>query len=574
MGSGKSMKSPPGSVKSPPPPQPAQDGDLSPVESIYSSLLSAYGAEDSAENRHSQDTAATQHSFVEPSSPKVLPKDRIEAGHLKLDIVSPFALPTPVSSKMNTNQQAQPQGRHQQCPPTPPEKDDNHSMRPITPKSSKVALPSPPASDNISVVAGQSPTQPQLWRRRSLKAVKPLTVPELKLISSHGSTASTQQLTSTVDNDHSSLPKPVASRMETRSDSPILNGLQDFSGQTIEPSTSQRSLQGNLSAAATMGHKNSRETLDGFSEYAQELEQGMSNGAYEAHQYSPATMSPEYGGPPTPEYEKDETLPGAQAIYSPTSPRSLTPPEDARPLSMIPESPERTVESTTAAAATTPAAPLPALPPRNSSRPSSRPGSSSASAPATAGMPRSASRSPPEGPTVIVSGASLAPSPEIRAAAHGRSTSSVSIPASAAEATDDGDTSTIKAPLSPRPATAAPTQAATVVKMVPPSPTGPQPGDPTYFPMRHYLLNHVERGTVLPAAPLKKSQLECFAGHYRFVTSRNEAHPLACQSCDMRDNGARFTCSHCNVRLCAECMEVLMVNGRDLVKLVEMLRGD
>lgn len=104
----------------------------------------------------------------------------------------------------------------------------------------------------------------------------------------------------------------------------------------------------------------------------------------------------------------------------------------------------------------------------------------------------------------------------------------------------------------------------------PMSPTVAKPGDPAYFPMR--VVEPVAPGACLPAAPLKRTQTECFGGHYRFLASRNEDHPLACQACHIRDSGARFTCAHCAVRICADCREVLMMNGRDLEKLVEMLK--
>lgn len=172
-----------------------------------------------------------------------------------------------------------------------------------------------------------------------------------------------------------------------------------------------------------------------------------------------------------------------------------------------------------------------------------------------------------------------------------RSTSAASVPT--IEVTDDGDASTIKAPASPRPTTSstmttaaaapvaaaqkkeaagppAPGDYADLYSTPPMSPNVAQPGDPTYFPMR--VIEPVAPGSCIRAAPLKQTQLECFGGHYRFLASRNEDHPVACQSCRVEDKGARFTCAHCAVRICADCREVLMMNGRDLEKLVEMLK--
>lgn len=91
--------------------------------------------------------------------------------------------------------------------------------------------------------------------------------------------------------------------------------------------------------------------------------------------------------------------------------------------------------------------------------------------------------------------------------------------------------------------------------------------------MRHYLARPIAPGTVLQAPAIKQTQLECFAGHYRFVMSRNEGHPLACQTCSIRDNGLRYACAHCAVRVCKDCCDVLMMNGRNVGQLVEMLRS-
>lgn len=190
----------------------------------------------------------------------------------------------------------------------------------------------------------------------------------------------------------------------------------------------------------------------------------------------------------------------------------------------------------------------------------------------------------------------------LHAATHKRSTSSASVPTIAIS--DDGDTSTIKGgssspTTSPQPSdnndsnttmiSRTSTAFSTVVAGPPPpprlqaiyhdtpltptSPTSARPGTPAYFPMRHYVVRPVAPGTVLAAPPLKPSQLACFAGHYRFLAARNESHPLACATCTVADNAMRYACSHCHVRLCKACCDVLMINGRDLGKLVEMLKA-
>lgn len=330
-----------------------------------------------------------------------------------------------------------------------------------------------------------------------------------------------------------------------------------------------------------MGNKKSRESLDGFSQYAQEVEDSMGADNYKAAEYSPARLSPdvpEIRRPPTPEYSTDETRSDDPAIYSPVSP--MTPPDDPRPLSVIQEDPE--VSTGAGAGATAPpAGPLPGLPPRSSSR--LAPGAAAAvqaRVPYTANSPGSRNAAGPAG---------LAPSPAIQpftsshhqqqqqtqAQVHSRSISTNSVPS--IKVTDDGDASTIKAPASSTSSSSHPSAPAADEGEDEEQERGPaaQPGEPAYFPMLQHAakMAPVACGAVLPAAPLRRAQLECFAGHYRLVASRNEDHPVACQSCRVADAGARFTCAHCAVRVCADCRDVLMMNGRDLGKLVEMLQS-
>lgn len=143
--------------------------------------------------------------------------------------------------------------------------------------------------------------------------------------------------------------------------------------------------------------------------------------------------------------------------------------------------------------------------------------------------------------------ASLSPS-------HVKSTSSTSIPSIAIS--DDGDASTIK------PSSGAGEEAGPAGPVVPAS-----PGEANYFPAAEYSKLFFP-GDVIPAPPVKASQLDCFTGHARFVASKNEQHPVACMACKVEDAGARFCCSHCTVRICGGCREALAANGRDLAKII------
>ncbi|KKY30958.1 hypothetical protein UCDDA912_g09097 [Diaporthe ampelina] len=158
--------------------------------------------------------------------------------------------------------------------------------------------------------------------------------------------------------------------------------------------------------------------------------------------------------------------------------------------------------------------------------------------------------------------ASLAPS-------HVKSISSTSIPSIAIS--EDGDASTIKASRSPQPTH--PYHEATKQQLAPSSSaaSGPvvpaSPGEANYFPAAEYSRLFFP-GDVIPAPPIKASQLGCLTGHSRFVASKNEQHPVACMACRVEDAGARFCCSHCAVRICSGCREALAANGRDLAKII------
>lgn len=566
-------------VQSPPHPQPAQGGNVSPVESL-SSIFSAYGTEDSSATRYSEDTTATGYSFMEPSppNPKVLPKDTLVGGSTKLDLVSPLYLPTPVSSEMKSiaphlQHGAGLEGHSDSRPPTPPTKE---IQRPMTPKNPE-ALASAPSGQKItsSSMADQSPSQPQLWRRRSLKSDKPLTVPQLKLTSSHGSTAASTQEAGIPQQDTSSLPRPRAPFAGSALDSPILKGFQSFPGRNIRPSPSDKTLPRNP-RPEIMDNTKPKEDLDGFSQYAQEVEDG-----YKASEAGPA-MSPHIQRPPTPEYHHDESPVDANVptMRSPTSPASpVTPPTEGRPLSIIPEDIIRSA-ATHAPAAPPPSGPLPSLPPRSSSRGPPPPGSGSGRlglprSPAPPGRSSPGAASPSAASPAAASPAaasppapaSVAPMADPLSPSHVKYTSSTSVPSIAIS--DDGDASTIKAVNSPKPAPFRPE-----IKQLAPSnseESGPSmpasPGEPNYFPAAEYSRLFFP-GDIIPAPPIKASQLDCFTGHARFVSSKNEQHPVACMACKVEDANARFCCSHCSVRICGGCREALAVNGRDLGKIL------
>ncbi|KUI62645.1 hypothetical protein VP1G_09762 [Cytospora mali] len=459
----------------------------------------------------------------------------------------------------------------------PPSSPTKGSQTPTTPNDSK-ALPSVPAeltSTSPKSLTNQSASQPQLWRRRSVKSDKTLAVAELKLTLSHGSTAaSTQQADSPLAQD-SPLSKPLPPVVRPQPDSPILKSPESNPGHIIRPSASNKSLPRDP-PTEFKGNKKSKDDLDGFSQYAQEVENRIANGTYKASDLSPArTRTPEIRHPPTPDYAEDETRGvDVRANMSPASPvYPITPPNDGRPLSMIPEDFVKGSGSTRAGPP--PTGPLPALPPRSSSR-------SSPSAPVTPrnSLPRysaPAGRATPEATSSAAVHAYDSQAGGYLSPRHAQNISSAFAPS--IEVSDDDDFSTIRPSSSSRHATSTATNghnsnngdyAAAEKEATNGVPASP--GEPDYYPVLQNYGVYLP-GDVIPAPPLKEIQLDCFSGHAVFVFSKNDDHPVGCMACKVEDKNARFTCSHCSARLCVRCRDALMVNGRDLRGWVEALMG-
>ncbi|KAI1435502.1 hypothetical protein GGR50DRAFT_694037 [Xylaria sp. CBS 124048] len=71
--------------------------------------------------------------------------------------------------------------------------------------------------------------------------------------------------------------------------------------------------------------------------------------------------------------------------------------------------------------------------------------------------------------------------------------------------------------------------------------------------------------------PLAERHHACYAKHYKLTRSHNSVYPLACQTCGVADNGRRLMCSHCHLRICAPCADLLLANGRDLRTMMAVL---
>jgi hypothetical protein len=191
----------------------------------YSSLLSAY------DSPRSSSVTSPKGAFDPKSSYSVVSPtlDTQRNG-------APSEAPTRDLPSLPSDQNAQkqehngnriPEGDSKELPPPPPLKDAQRSNpRPRTPTGLQTEIAQPSTSAITGSPLGNgSPQQEQLWRRRSLKADKSLAVPDLKLVSSHGSTAASAQNTEQGGSDLFSQPFPLPPRSNP---------------ETLEPATTQR----------------------------------------------------------------------------------------------------------------------------------------------------------------------------------------------------------------------------------------------------------------------------------------------------------------------------------------------
>ncbi|KAK4237405.1 hypothetical protein C8A03DRAFT_16045 [Achaetomium macrosporum] len=243
----------------------------SPVGSI-SSLLSAY----------------SNHTADSPQSPSENSGKAILSSTYSYSIVSPTLDTQRSSAQSDAPAQALPplprsdqnaqteesngrrifeQGNEELPPPLPLKDAQPGAARPQTPTTVQAQTTQPKTSSVAgSPLGNDSPQQEQLWRRRSrsLKNERRLAVPELKLISSHGSTAASAQNTAQ-SGPSSSFSQPITllpgsdpetSKPATAPRAPPRGANGGLPGRNIrpEPVSEQATAQGE----ASMGQDASR----------------------------------------------------------------------------------------------------------------------------------------------------------------------------------------------------------------------------------------------------------------------------------------------------------------------------
>ncbi|KAK4245384.1 hypothetical protein C7999DRAFT_34223 [Corynascus novoguineensis] len=312
-----------------PNPLPSPGGSISSLLSAYSNHTSDEPL--SASENPPNDTLNPQstYSFVSPNSNVQKSSAQYEAPTRDLP-----SLPFDQKAQMQEVRSWVTGGENrEELPPPPPSKDPQRTLpRPQTPPDLQLQA----TQASTSVTAGSplgrgSPQQGELWRRRSIKADKTLAVPDLKLVSSHGSTAASVQNTSQSRQNSQPFPLPPQSKLEAlepaatqRAPPRSVNG--GLPGRNIRPALSEGS--------ASQGGRGMGQKVSQLKENPENGKSGRSGeeGLDGQQTRAPATVSPATSvavSPvsaarlPTPDYgANDVKSPLPDTAVSPMSPAS------------------------------------------------------------------------------------------------------------------------------------------------------------------------------------------------------------------------------------------------------------
>lgn len=538
----------------------------SPDDSPLSSLLSSY----SDSNRSSDSTQLSSNGGTTPVSTGTHQQDSYPAFavspelqgsgqvsptldelfftplsiHPTDDVINKGSNGTGIPERSGGSQEAA-----KQLPP-PPVKESRSEQR----QTSPAYHPKPVSESTPQPTVVDSPqAQPQIWRRRSLKAEKNLAVSALQLVSSHGSTASTSSSTgpppgpppkdsaqlqpnnSTTSstspaNNRSPLPltpnagfpgrniRPVASRQQLGEE-----GSDNMGQEASRLKNTLKKAGGNGGGGPGVTHKDSQSSLPRFAVF-------------------PATDNAPVQRLPTPEYDSGDLLksPIVETIVSPVSPASSPDlPSERRQPPVAPHE-----------------KPLP--PPATST-----PGLSQK--PSLQGL---ASRSPAGLPSNPAASRNEAPQPQNQFPAR---TTSKAQPQTIAQPVQKGRTLSETGSIE----TVKPHVRDFAFSGNDYKPVAEEPRETEYtdnpgaerFPRSW--ANQIPEGTIFQPVPISARHHGCITKHQLMHQCRNTFYPLACQACGLKDSSWRFTCSSCNLRICKSCRTSLRKAGGDLHALRE-----
>ncbi|KPM43489.1 hypothetical protein AK830_g3051 [Neonectria ditissima] len=574
----------------------------SPAQSI-NSILSAY-SRTSGESLIRSSDAATNSTHQ--SEANTSPSRQAPPASTKTQ-----TLISPSSTTLSTTRLPQTQQQHG-APNLPFE--SNRPAPPPPTKDTKFGLPKSPAPNRApaQIVDTSSPPQPQLWRRRSTKAERSLELPDLKLITSHGSTAAT----------HSAVQQPVAQPAAQSSAQPYLpSGVVKVSTlayqqpQSNQPQVAPAAVPAPEQAAETetqiMGSGSSKLTR-----LKDKLHTIHRRGKSSSDTTSDSTGRPGAQRPPTPEYQKqDVKTPLVDSFISPLSPASspeplteLSPPlakELPKPPPQVPVQHEPAQDSTRVLSPNvSPVDSKPvtrkALPPLNQYLSESKPlpAPKEASEPIAPAQANNEVKPHPEQKLQVVTETKME-SPAIGSLPP-LITEEVRFPNYSV------DSPTSRAPYSADVPTRFPPRGSSVRSNAPrpleqfrqpaaePDPRlvssesqgflyrgrdgtlypemkvtrDPDP-EAAYFPRQAD--GFLSGGEVFKAPTLKDSHFSCYQGHRTMNRRSNRNYSLACQSCEKPDSEDRWACTFCHLRICESCFTMLDRQERDLRHLIEGL---
>ncbi|KAK0711102.1 hypothetical protein B0H67DRAFT_555138 [Lasiosphaeris hirsuta] len=568
-------------------PAPVSPASPSPVGSI-SSFLSAY-SNHTSESTPRSSTNSNSDSIDAKGSYSIGPPGR----ETKDSGVSLSALSDQNAQKQDSFGQRTPATYGQGLPPPPPLKDVQRG--PPGPQTQTDQLPTATHTTS-SPLANSSPSQEQLWRRRSVRSEKNLAVRDLKLVSSHGSTAASGPTTSQgapVSPNPQSLPtrlqdQPEAAAPAARTRVPVPRSTNaSLPGRNIRPVASRQQI---VPQDGNMGQKTSNLTVSGPEIIKGEFsnKQDASRAPRPTPTMSPMKSMPNIAAPPsvvrlpTPEYEfNDVKSPVIQSVVSPVSPASSPdlptgsvlaaqhrPTGDAEgQIRQVKSSPALALKANNPGFSMRPPMGLPASPAVNRKpnqmpfpsrttsrigdeqpRPSPAAGRREPAGPVTLSVPKQREqqqfRPVPDGGRTISENGSTASDETVKPKALdlgnlANSNAGTTLPAPVAE--DD------ESELTDHPGAA-------------------------LFPRNWYIPLPVDQ--VMEARPLQDKHFRCLTSHRYMTASRQRVNPIACRTCGHKDRVAEcFICSACHINICAGCNGNLRRFRGNLDKLLRHIDG-
>lgn len=567
---------------------PAFPSDDSPLSSLFSDYTDSNRSSDSTHLSHDTATSVSSAHESFQASPE-LDSSRFPAtaaaGTPKPDELF-FAHSSSQLMKENGSHNQERSGQTQQTA------GNNTKDLPLLPPTdlaiqtqSQLTLSAPkPSPETARPQAPQS--QPQIWRRRSLTAEKNLTVTELKLVSSNGSTTLTSSIPAPEAPPKQPSPtllQPQDSKTTSGAAAPARSPLTPtpnaaFPGRNIRPAPSRQQLSED--GPDSMGQEVSRvkNTLRKADGSQIPGAAGPRNTPSPPLRTSPPSAAPHskstsISSPvrlPTPEYNADDCK-GAivETILSPVSPASSPElPIEPRPRAVQETKDGMSVKNSGSSGPSQTwsiqeslygLAPKP-LPQSLGVRspaglpPSPAAGRTGAAQPQSPFPARTTSKAPASSPGASESSlrGEQKPSP-------------ISAPLQKVRTVSDvGSIETIRAPRQE--------QFLPVLATQQPKEESHQ-DDTTDHPGAQRFPRawgpRIPKDNVFQPPPISERHHQCMMRHRIMHETRNTYYPLACQACSLKDLSWRYVCSCCNLRVCKSCRTRLRKHNGDLRALMD-----